>query len=329
MAFGLALMPGSADAAPKGKTVSAARAGQPAAAGKKKAGVSSPARGAGLKAKAKAGKASAAYADTREGPSPLVKSGAAIVVEQGGRALYQKNAAAVVPIASISKLMTAMIVLDGAPDLQADIAISEDDIDYLRGSRSRLHVGATMTREVALLLALMSSENRAAHALARYHPGGLPAFVAAMNAKARSLGLRDTHFEDPTGLSRNNVSTARDLAKMVLAAHRYPIIREFSTMPEAAVEIAGRPLEFYNTNPLVRNAGWEVGLSKTGYIQEAGKCLVMQAHVADRRVVIVLLDAAGKLTRTGDANRIRRWMEATLAARAPQASSGVPDTRPG
>jgi D-alanyl-D-alanine endopeptidase (penicillin-binding protein 7) len=324
MAFGLASMPGSADAAPKGKTVSAARAGQPAAS-KKKAGVSPP----GLKAKIKPGKAPATYAVTREGPSPLVKSGAAIVVEQGGGALYQKNAAAVVPIASISKLMTAMIVLDGAPDLQAGIAISEDDVDYLRGSRSRLHVGATMTREAALLLALMSSENRAAHALARYHPGGLPAFVAAMNAKARSLGMRDTHFEDPTGLSRNNVSTARDLAKMVLAAHRYPIIREFSTTPEAAVEIAGRPLEFYNTNPLVRNAGWEVGLSKTGYIQEAGKCLVMQAHVADRRVVIVLLDAAGKLTRTGDANRIRRWMEATLAARAPQASSGVPDTRPG
>ncbi|MDR2451458.1 MAG: serine hydrolase [Candidatus Accumulibacter sp.] len=297
----LGLMPHNADAAPKGKTVAVSRAGQPAVAGKKKPGASSRAGAARTK------------------PAPLVKSGAAFVVEQGGGALFQKNAGAVVPIASISKLMTAMVVLDDIPDLRADIAISEDDIDYLRGSRSRLHVGATMTRETALLLALMSSENRAAHALARYYRGGLPAFVAAMNAKARSLGMFDTHFEDPTGLSSNNVSTARDLAKMAAAAYRYPIIREFSTTPEATVEISGQPLEFHNTNPLVRNAGWQVGLSKTGYINEAGKCLLMQARVADRQIVIILLDAVGKLTRVGDANRIKRWMEATLAT---QAASG-------
>ena len=245
-----------------------------------------------------------------------VKSGAALVIEQGGGgALFEKNATAIVPIASITKLMTAMVVLDGSPDLEARVTVSEEDVDYLRGSRSRLQVGASMTRETALLLALMSSENRAAHALARHYPGGVSAFLAAMNGKAHSLGMTDTRFEDPTGLTSNNVSTAHDLAKMVAAAYRYPLIREFSTTPGAAVEIAGRQLEFHNTNPLVKSTAWDVGLSKTGYINEAGKCLVMQARVADRPVVIVLLDSVGKLTRVGDANRIKRWMETTHASR--------------
>jgi D-alanyl-D-alanine endopeptidase (penicillin-binding protein 7) len=262
----------------------------------------------------------AANAYPHDGRSPDVRSGAALVVEQArGEALFQKNASAVVPIASITKLMTAMVVLDGLPDLYANISVTDDDIDYLRGSSSRLQVGVTMTRETALLLALMSSENRAAHALARHYPGGLSAFLRAMNIKAQSLGMHKTHFEDPTGLTSDNVSTALDLAKMVSAAYRYPIIREFSTMPEATVEVAGRPMEFHNTNPLVRNAGWDVGLSKTGYIHEAGKCLVMQARVADRPVVIVLLDSAGKQTRVGDANRIKRWMEATYASFSTQA----------
>ncbi|MDR0379930.1 MAG: D-alanyl-D-alanine endopeptidase [Candidatus Accumulibacter sp.] len=246
---------------------------------------------------------------------PDVRSSAALVVEQaGGGALFQKNASAVVPIASISKLMTAMVVLDEMPDLQARILITEDDIDYLRGSRSRLPPGASMTRETALLLALMSSENRAAHALARHHPGGMPAFVAAMNRKARSLGMDDTRFEDPTGLSSNNVSTARDLAKLVDAAYRYPLIREFSTKTGTTVKVSGQILEFRNTNPLVRNTSWNVGLSKTGYIREAGKCLVMQVYVANKPVVIVLLDSVGKQARVGDANRIKRWMETVLAA---------------
>ena len=253
-----------------------------------------------------------------------VKSGSALVIEQAnGGALYEKHADAVMPIASITKLMTAMVVLDGVPDLQAGVSISEDDVDYLKGTRSRLQVGASMSRETALLLALMSSENRAAHALARHYPGGLRSFVAAMNDKARALGMRNTRFEDPTGLTSNNVSTAHDLAKMVAAAHRYPLIREFSTTPGASVEIAGRQLEFHNTNPLVKSASWDVGLSKTGYISEAGKCLVMQARVADKPVVIVLLDSAGKQTRVGDANRIKRWMEAwhvAPGARAQQAS---------
>ncbi|MBL0168880.1 MAG: D-alanyl-D-alanine endopeptidase [Propionivibrio sp.] len=252
---------------------------------------------------------SAAWSETSK---LVVQSGSALVIEQsGGDALYQKNASVVVPIASITKLMTAMVVLDSSPNLNSPITISDDDVDYLRGSRSRLHVGSVMTREYALLLALMSSENRAANALARHYPGGMPAFLVAMNIKAQALGMRDTHFEDPTGLTSNNVSTARDLAKMVAAAHRYPLIREFSTTPEATVDIGGRELAYRNTNPLVKSAAWDVGLSKTGYIHEAGKCLVMQARVADKPVVIVLLDSAGKQTRVGDANRIKHWMEST------------------
>ncbi len=245
-----------------------------------------------------------------------VQSGAALVIEQsGGDALFQKNANVVAPIASITKLMTAMVVLDSSPNLQAPITISDDDVDYLRGSRSRLHVGSVMMRESALLLALMSSENRAANALARYYPGGMLAFIAAMNVKAQALGMKDTHFDDPTGLTSNNVSTAHDLAKMVVAAYRYPLIREFTTTSDSTVGIGGRELAYHNTNPLVKSAAWDVGLSKTGYIHEAGKCLVMQARVADKPVVIVLLDSAGKLTRVGDANRIKRWMESTQASR--------------
>ena len=244
-----------------------------------------------------------------------VKSASALVVYQnGGGSLFQKNAEAVAPIASISKLMTAMVVLDGAPNLKEPITISGEDVDYLRGSHSRLAVGATMSKETALLLALMSSENRAAHALARHYPGGMPAFIAAMNAKARSLGMSDTHFEDPTGLNSNNVSTARDLARMVEAAYRYPLIRELTTTAQATVQVGGREMAYRNTNPLVRSASWDVGLSKTGYIHEAGKCLVMQARMADRPVVIVLLDSVGKLTRVGDANRIKRWMESLQAS---------------
>ena len=245
-----------------------------------------------------------------------VQSGAALVVEQGGGdTLFQKNANTIVPIASITKLMTAMVVLDGTPNLLGQITVSDEDIDTLRGSRSRLNVGAVLTRETALLLALMSSENRAANALARHYPGGMEAFVAAMNRKAQALGMKDSRFEDPTGLTSNNVSTAYDLARMVSAAHRYPLIREFSTTSNATVEVSGRTHEFRNTNQLVKSDAWDIGLSKTGYIHEAGKCLVMQARVADKPVVIVLLDSAGKLTRVGDANRIKRWMEHASASR--------------
>ncbi len=261
-------------------------------------------------------RASAVPADFGEAQRLAVQSSAALVLDQGnGEVIYQKNATAVVPIASITKLMTAMVVLDSQPNLAASVTIGEEDIDTLKGSRSRLSVGTVLTREHALLLALMSSENRAAHTLARHYPGGLHAFVEAMNRKARSLGMMNTHFEDPTGLTSNNVSTANDLAKMVAAAHTYPLIREFSTTSGALVETSGRMLEYHNTNALVKSSTWDIGLSKTGYIQEAGKCLVMQARVAERPVVIVLLDSAGKMTRIGDANRIKRWMESASLGR--------------
>lgn len=251
-----------------------------------------------------------------EDPSRLaLYSASALVIDQNsGQRLIEKQPDVVVPIASISKLMTAMVVLDAHLDLQEVISISEEDVDSLKGTRSRLPVGTTMTRETAMLLALMSSENRAAHALGRHYPGGLHAFVQAMNRKAQALGMTRSNFEEPTGLSSNNVSTAQDLARMVAAAARYPEIRQASTTAEARVDLNGRITEFHNTNALVRSDTWEIGVSKTGYISEAGRCLVMQARVADKPVVIVLLDSNGKMTRVGDANRIKRWMESASLA---------------
>ena len=242
-------------------------------------------------------------------------SASALVVDQStGQPLVEKQPDAVVPIASISKLMTAMVVLDAKLDMQEVIAVGDEDVDTLKGSRSRLPVGTTMTRETAMLLALMSSENRAAHAMGRHYPGGMPAFVQAMNKKAHALGMYNSRFEEPTGLSSNNVSTAHDLARMVAAAARYPEIRQASTTAEAKVELNGRIRDFHNTNALVRSGNWEIGVSKTGYISEAGRCLVMQARVADKPVVIVLLDSVGKMTRVGDAQRIKRWMESASLA---------------
>ena len=249
------------------------------------------------------------FADIDPNRLALYSSSALVIDQNTGQALLEKQPDTVVPIASISKLMTAMVVLDAKLDMQEVIGIGDEEIDGLKGTRSRLPVGTTMTRETAMLLALMSSENRAAHALGRHYPGGLPAFVIAMNKKARSLGMLHSSFEEPTGLSSNNVSTAHDLARMVAAAARYPEIRGFSTTSEAKVELNGRISEFHNTNALVRSDTWEIGVSKTGYISEAGRCLVMQARVADKPVVIVLLDSVGKMTRVGDANRIKRWME--------------------
>jgi len=242
-------------------------------------------------------------------------SASALVIDQSdGHVMLEKQPDMVVPIASISKLMTAMVVLDAKLDLQEVITISDDDVDGLKGTHSRLPVGTTMTREAAMLLALMSSENRAAHALGRHYPGGLQAFVLAMNKKALALGMNTSRFEEPTGLSSNNVSTAHDLARMVAAAARYPEIRTFSTTGAAKVDLNGHIRDFHNTNALVRSDNWEIGVSKTGYISEAGRCLVMQARVADKPVVIVLLDSVGKMTRVGDANRIKRWMESASLA---------------
>jgi D-alanyl-D-alanine endopeptidase (penicillin-binding protein 7) len=247
--------------------------------------------------------------DVDPGYLALHSASALVIDQETGQPVFEKQANTVTPIASITKLMTAMVVLDAKLDLNEVISIGEEDVDMLKGTRSRLPIGTTMTRETAMLLALMSSENRAANALGRHYPGGMSAFVRAMNRKAQTLGMFRSRFEEPTGLSSNNVSTAGDLARMVAASARYPEIREFSTTAEARVDLNGHIREFRNTNALVRNDSWEIGVSKTGYISEAGRCLVMQARVADKPVVIVLLDSQGKMTRVGDAVRIKRWME--------------------
>jgi len=246
-----------------------------------------------------------------------LQSSAALVLDQAsGAILFEKNPNAVLPIASITKLMTAMVVLDAKPDLAESLVIGEEDVDILKGTRSRLKVGTHLAREEMLRLALMASENRAAAALSRHYAGGREAFVAAMNRKAQLLGLVDTRFHDPTGLAAANVSSPRDLAKLVDAAHQYPLIREFSTTSEGEFSIAGRAQQFRNTNTLVKNPAWEIGLSKTGYISEAGKCLVMQAWLNNKPTIIVLLDSAGRMARVGDANRIKRWIENASLARS-------------
>lgn len=240
-----------------------------------------------------------------------LKSAAALVVNQGdGRALYAKNTEAVMPIASITKLMTAMVVLDAQLALTEPITVTADDIDDIKGTRSRLKVGTRLTRGDLLRVALMASENRAAAALMRGYPGGTRAFVAAMNRKAIELGMWRTRFADSTGLSSDNVSTARDVAKLVSTAYGYPLIRKYTTDAAYAVTLAnGRILHYRNSNRLVQNPQWRIGLSKTGYINEAGRCLVMQTVIATTPVIIVLLDSWGRLTRVGDANRIKKWLE--------------------
>lgn len=246
---------------------------------------------------------------------PALKSSSALVVDQSGRALYAKNVDHVVPIASITKLMTAMVVIDAGLPLAEQIVISEDDKDLIKGTRSRLRIGTVLPRRELLHLALMASENRAAEALSRVYPGGTRAFVAAMNQKAVELGMWRTRFVDGTGLSSDNVSTAQDLSRMVAAAYHYPLIREFTTDTGTTVQVAnGRTMNYNNSNRLVKSQEWQIGLSKTGYISEAGRCLVMQAKIAGKPVIIVLLDSWGKLTRIGDANRLKRWMETRFAA---------------
>lgn len=245
------------------------------------------------------------------GKLPQLGSAIAMIYdEQTGEPVYSKNVNTVVPIASITKLMTAMVILDAHLPLDEPITITREDRDRLKGTKSRLNFGMTLTRGDLLALAVMASENRAAAALARTYPGGTPVLVAMMNAKARELGMDDTHFQGPVGLHSENVSTARDLVKMVLAAQRYELIQRASTQARHVVKINARQsLYFGNTNPLVRSRNWEIGLSKTGYISEAGRCLVMQARLSERPTVIVLLDSWGKNTRVGDANRIKSWIE--------------------
>jgi serine-type D-Ala-D-Ala endopeptidase (penicillin-binding protein 7) len=243
-----------------------------------------------------------------------LRSSSALVQDaETGEIVYGKNAEAVVPIASITKLMTAMVIIDAGLDLDEKITLSREDAVQMKGSRSRLRSGLSLTRGELLLLALMSSENRAAAALGHHYPGGLEAFVDAMNAKAAALQMDESRFVEPTGLSPANVSTASDLAKMVRAAHDYPLIREYSTKSRATVRASGRALQYGNTNNLVRSSYWEIGLSKTGYISEAGRCLVMQVRLAEKDLIVVLLDSWGKHSRIGDANRLRKWLESGAA----------------
>jgi D-alanyl-D-alanine endopeptidase (penicillin-binding protein 7) len=252
---------------------------------------------------------------------PKLQSAIALIYdEQSHRPLYTKNAENIAPIASITKLMTAMVILDAKLPMDENITICNDDADHRKGTHSRMRSGLTLTRGELLKLALMASENRAAAALARTYPGGMDAAVARMNAKAQELGMRSTRFFDPTGLNSNNVSTAQDLVLMVRAAQYYEPIHRFTTSSSHIVQLAKhRPLRYGNTNPLVKNASWDIGVSKTGYINEAGRCLVMKATISKRPVIIVLLDSWGKRTRVADAIRIKKWME---SASGPSIHSG-------
>ncbi|HEX4944976.1 MAG TPA: D-alanyl-D-alanine endopeptidase [Usitatibacteraceae bacterium] len=262
--------------------------------------------------RAKAMKASRTVADFDKDGDPNLMSTAALVLDaKTGETLFAKNADVVHPIASITKLMTAMVVLDAKLPLDEAIQISTEDLDLLKGTRSRLPVGANFRRDDLIRIALVASDNRAAAALGRSYPGGILAFVDAMNAKAKLLGLEATHFVDSSGLAPSNVSSPADLARLVAQASRYDIIREYSTTPALDVTLpdSGRKVNYVNTNALVRAGNWDIGLSKTGYISESGKCLVMQAMIANTPIVIVLLDSWGRLTRIGDANRIKRWLE--------------------
>jgi D-alanyl-D-alanine endopeptidase (penicillin-binding protein 7) len=265
----------------------------------------------------------------------LRSSSVLVVNQQTGEALYAKNPEMATPIASITKLMTALVTLDANLALEEPISISQEDVDRLKYTSSRLPLGATLSRAELLNLALIASENRAAAALSRAYPGGRPAFVMAMNRKAQALGMHSTYYVDGTGLSSENRSTAADLAKLVDAAYQYPLIREISSTGSYDVEVPGtrivrvkqkgrvtrvakpieRRLAYVNTNALTRNHNWDIGISKTGYINEAGHCLVMQSKIAGEKVIIVLLDSFGKWSRIGDANRIRKWLELGAASK--------------
>ena len=241
-----------------------------------------------------------------------LKSSVALVVDQQtNEVLYSKNDTAVLPIASLTKLMTGLLISDAHLSMDEPITITSDDVDTEKNSSSRLQVGSVLTRGELLHLALMSSENRAAHALARTSPGGLASFVAQMNARARALGMADTVYVEPTGLSSSNRSSARDLVKLVDVAHQHPLLRELTTSPGFEVDVGRRTLQFNNTNRLVKNPTWDIGLQKTGYISEAGRCLVMQTSIAGRNLIMVFLDSVGKLTRFADAERVRHWIQTT------------------
>jgi D-alanyl-D-alanine endopeptidase (penicillin-binding protein 7) len=269
---------------------------------------------ADLPAKASFGQMAGLHASS----DPLdLRSSVALVVDQDTQEiLFRKNDQAVLPIASLTKLMTGLVMAEAKLPLHEILTISQDDVDTEKGSSSRLAVGTTLSRGDLLHLALMSSENRAAHALGRTYPGGLNSFVTRMNERAQSLGMRDTRYVEPTGLSSRNQSSANDLALLVGAAYKEPLLRELSTSPGREVDVGRRTLQYNNTNRLVKNPEWDIGIQKTGYISEAGQCLVMQTKVAGRKLIMVFLDSAGKLSRIADAERVRRWLESAPAPRA-------------
>ena len=265
---------------------------------------------------------------THSGDPLQLKSHVALVVDQDtNEVLFEKNTHAVLPIASITKLMTALVTVEAGLPLDEELKVTPDEL-VRAGIRSNLRPGLTMNRGTALHLALMSSENRAAQLLGRTYPGGLDTFVEAMNAKARMLGMSDSHFVDPTGLSPDNRSSATDLVRLVKAAYEHDVIREYSVSEELALPVGKRNVRYGNTNRLTGSPDWEIGLQKTGYISAAGRCLVMQAVIEGKRVVMVLLDSVGKYSRLADAQRIRDWLESSEAlskapARSAGASSGV------
>jgi serine-type D-Ala-D-Ala endopeptidase (penicillin-binding protein 7) len=239
-----------------------------------------------------------------------LNSSAVIVVDQEtGEVLLEKNPDVALPIASITKVMTAIVTLEAGLPLQEVITITQSDASLQKRSGSRLHIGARFTRDQLLHLALMSSDNRAAHALGRTYPGGIDAMVNAMNLKAHKLGMTQSRFVEPTGLSSENLSTPRDLSRLVNAAHDYRLIRQYSTSASAVVRVGKQVQEFRNTNALARTGDWDLGLSKTGFIRDAGRCLVMQATIDDQDVIIVMLDAEASAKRLRDAERIRQWIE--------------------
>ena len=247
---------------------------------------------------------------------PKLKSSSVLIIDQSDATiLYSRNSDVAAPIASITKLMTALVVLDARQPMDEPLEITEAELDLPKTNFSRLTVGTVLTRGDLLHLALMSSENRAAHALGANYPGGLHAFVAAMNVKAAALGMRNAHFADPTGLSSDNVASPEDLSKLVIAASRNAVIRDYSTDPNYTVRVHHHLVEYRNTDNLVANPSWNIIVQKTGYIAEAGKCLVMEAVIEGRNVVIVLLDSLGKYTRVADAKRVKSWMESLAPQR--------------
>jgi D-alanyl-D-alanine endopeptidase (penicillin-binding protein 7) len=305
----------ASSASPRKAAVRTAAAAKPAArvshtfvAGRR---VNAPARIAFIPARPSYGQ----LAGLHGAADPLdLKSSVAFVIDQDTQeVLISKNDGAVLPIASLTKLMTGTLISEAKLPMDEMVTITQDDVDTEKGSSSRLVVGTTLSRGEMLHLALMSSENRAAHALGRTYPGGLTTFVTLMNAKARQLGMVDTHYVEPTGLSSRNQSSARDLATLVGAAYQDPLLRELTTSPNYTVDIGRRTLQYNNTNRLVHNPAWDIGLQKTGFINEAGQCLVMQAKIAGRKLIMVFLDSAGKLSRVADAERVRRWVESSQA----------------